>query len=201
MGREYRKRVDGQDQIIAKFVMLPRRVRAGGAGRLDNSGVKAKRRRGAYMSFLHKIFGSRPAPATGKPVAKGKLSAQMAFLQAKADEKLSLLRYLATCGQMDATKLDAYLSMFEDFGNPLGPEKRAYILKSAPMMAPKLEGGRVLNGYERLRWSFFQTHIEEVDKVLQMMKELPVEPASAELQMRILKERGELQRQAGQGRP
>jgi hypothetical protein len=129
------------------------------------------------------------------------LSAQMAFLQAKADEKLSLLRYLATCGQMDATKLDAYLSMFENFGNQLGPEKRAYILKSAPMMAPKLEGGRVLNGYERLRWSFFQTHIEEVDKVLQMMKELPAEPAGDELQMRIVKERGELQRQVGQGRP
>jgi hypothetical protein len=38
----------------------------------------------------------------------------MALLRAEADEKLSLLRYLATCGQMGTTKLDAYLSMFEN---------------------------------------------------------------------------------------
>jgi hypothetical protein len=111
------------------------------------------------MNFLHKIFGNKQAPARREPAPKSQPSPQLALLQAKGDEKLSLLRYLATCDQMDATKLEAYLSIFESFGNELGPEKKAYILKSAPMMAPKLEGGRVLNGYERLRWSFFQTHI------------------------------------------
>jgi len=94
VGGEYRKRVDGQGQINAKFVMLPRRARAGCAGGLGNSGVKAKRPRGAYMSFLHKILGDTRAPATGKPIARGKLSAQMALRRAKPDEKLSLLRYL-----------------------------------------------------------------------------------------------------------
>jgi hypothetical protein len=38
----------------------------------------------------------------------------MALLHAEADEKLSVLCYLATCGQMGATKLDACLSMFEN---------------------------------------------------------------------------------------
>ena len=148
------------------------------------------------MSFLRNIFGNKPAPS--KPVAKSQPSPQLALLQAKGDEKLSLLRYLATCGQMDATKLEAYLSIFESFGNELGPEKKAYILKSAPMMAPKLEGGRVLNGYERLRWSFFQTHMEEVNKVVQMVNALPAEPATAEILARVVQERDKLQRQVEQ---
>jgi hypothetical protein len=150
------------------------------------------------MSFLRNMF-SKPAPS--KPVSESRPSPQLAFLKAKADEKLTLLRYLASCGPMDAAKLEAYLSMFEKFGNQLGPEKKAYILKSAPMMAPKLEGGRVLNGYESLRWSFFQTHIDEVNKVMEMVKELPVEPASAELLMRIIQDSGELQRQLEQSKP
>jgi hypothetical protein len=151
------------------------------------------------MSFLRSLFGNKPAP--GRPVPQSKASPQITFLKAKADEKLALLRYLAECGPMDAAKLGTYLSMFEKFGNPLGPEKKAYILKSAPMMAPKLEGGRVLNGYERLRWSFFQTHIDEVNKVTQMVKELPVEPASAELLMHIIQDSGELQRQLERSKP
>jgi tetratricopeptide (TPR) repeat protein len=145
------------------------------------------------MTFLRKLFGNKPAPAQSKPVATAKPSSQLAFLQAKADEKLSLLRYLATCGHMDATKLEAYLSIFESYGNELGPEKKSYLLKTAPMMAPSVEGGRVLNGYERLRWSFIQTHMEEVNKVIGMVKELPAEPAHGELLARIVSERDKLQ--------
>ena len=63
------------------------------------------------MSFLRNTFGHKQAPS--KPVSEGRTSPQLAFLKAKADEKLTYLRYLASCGPMDATKLEADLSMKE----------------------------------------------------------------------------------------
>ncbi len=82
------------------------------------------------MGFLRNLFANKRA--VSKPVSAAKVSPELGFLKAKSEEKLALLRYLTTCGQMNATKLGDYLTMFEKFGNVLGPEKKAYILKSAP---------------------------------------------------------------------
>ena len=89
------------------------------------------------LTVLRKIFGNKSAPAPSIPVALSRPSPQLAFLQTKADEKLSLLRCLASCGQIDAPKLEAYLSIFESFGNQLGPEKKSCILEVGPDDGPE----------------------------------------------------------------
>jgi len=61
MGHEYEERVDGQDQINARFVMFPRVVSVGGAARLDNSGVKARGLVGRILASCTKYS------ATGSP--------------------------------------------------------------------------------------------------------------------------------------
>src|SRR5579864_6816295 len=95
----------------------------------------------AQVGIWNALFGARTASAnqSGSNGDRRSISEQLLFLTNKTDEKLALMRHLVTSTPFDSNALAAYLTKFERYGNPLGPEKRTYILNSGKMMAPKLD--------------------------------------------------------------
>jgi len=141
------------------------------------------------MSILRNLFGKpRLGGFTSKATPDEKPSEELALLKLRALDNLKLLRYLANCGPFNKEKLETYLSMSDQ----LSPEKKALIRNSAQ---------RIIGGLDDMWFSIVQVHGDALSSIIQMIKALPIERASAQLLEQIVDESSELMSQIAQRKP
>ena len=121
-------------------------------------------------------------------------SGQVGALLKMAEQQFELLRYLYTSGKFDRDKMVTYISMLEQSGPPLDPQKKSQMLKAGEFMVPKTQSnGKSIDGFEQLRQALAQEHMVELKTFVEVAGTLPPEPASFQRLKHIYDETSKLQ--------
>lgn len=139
-------------------------------GRLDTQLTKLSNRDDIVnLREVFSRFGNKTAPDRTTPTSQP-LCPVLPSLKAAVQKDLVHLRFLATCGPMDAAKLETYLALPPRRGKPLTQQERQAILKSASQAPPeKQRDGQVWSGYERFWWQIFSTLNSDITDIVNRM--------------------------------
>ena len=106
----------------------------------------------------------------------------MEYLQEPIQKQMDILRYLCNCGKFDRNKMEHYISMTEKIGMEWNQQDKEQMLRANVFLIPKLQSdGTVLDGYNQLRVEFVEVHAGTVSQTIQLIKQLPPDPANVSL--------------------